>query len=201
MAERSGLTVNCVTFAERLRMPHGYNVGSRPLGGSEKNSAGVHGCTRPEAPRPRAGLPERRYTERRSSVLRALFYGSFRPRRRGPRRADERGISAVDWHHPQWLAISILIVIGSCTDALLTLVLVERGIAVEANPLMAPLMGHSALTFALVKVALTAGGVLLLTQLARLRAFGSIPVGVFLYLVLGIYGALITYEFSLLGLI
>jgi hypothetical protein len=66
---------------------------------------------------------------------------------------------------------------------------------------MAPLVGHSALTFALVKVALTAGGVLLLTQLARLRAFGSIPVGVFLYLVLGIYGALITYEFSLLGLI
>jgi Domain of unknown function (DUF5658) len=155
----------------------------------------------PKPPRPRAGLPERRYTERRSSVLRALFYGSFRPRRRGPRRADERGISAVDWHHPQWLAISMLIVIGSCTDALLTLVLVERGIAVEVNPFMAPLVGHSALTFALVKVALTAGGVLLLTQLARLRAFGSIPVGVFLYLVLGIYGALITYEFSLLGLI
>ena len=38
---------------------------------------------------------------------------------------------------------------------------------------MAPLVGGSALTFALVKVGLTAGGVLLLTQLARLRAFGA----------------------------
>ena len=40
---------------------------------------------------------------------------------------------------------------------------------------MAPLVGHSALAFALVKVGLTAGGVLLLTQLARMRAFGRIP--------------------------
>lgn len=152
-------------------------------------------------PHPRAGLPERRRGERRARVLRALLYGSFRPRRHGPRRGDERGISAVDWHHPQWLAISMLIVIGSCTDALLTLVLVERGIAVEANPLMAPLVGHSALAFALVKVVLTAGGVVLLTQLARIRAFGRIPVGVFLYLVLAIYGALITYEMNLLNML
>ncbi len=150
---------------------------------------------------PRAGLAERRRAERRSRVLRALLWGSLRPRRRGPRRADERTLNAVDWHHPQWLAVSMLIVIGSCTDALLTLVLVERGLAVEANPLMAPLVGHSALAFALVKVVLTAGGVLLLTQLARLRAFGNIPVGVFLYLVLAIYGALITYECSLLNVL
>ena len=65
----------------------------------------------------------------------------------------------------------------------------------EANPLMAPLVGRfRAALSPLVKVALTAGGVLLLTQLARIRAFGSIPVGVFLYLVLAIYGALIIYE-------
>ena len=46
---------------------------------------------------------------------------------------------------------------------------------------MAPLVGGSALSFALVKVGLTAGGVVLLTQIARIRAFGRIPVGVFLY--------------------
>jgi hypothetical protein len=152
-------------------------------------------------PHPRAGLAERRRGERRISVLRALLYGSLRPRRRGPRRTDERTLNAVDWHHPQWLAVSMLIVIGSCIDALLTLVLVERGLAVEANPFMAPLIGHSTLAFALVKVALTAGGVMLLTHLARVRAFGNIPVGVFLYLVLAIYGVLITYECSLLNLL
>lgn len=153
-----------------------------------------------KAPRPRAGLPERRRGERRSQILRALFYGSFRPRRRGPRRADERLVTALDWHHPQWLAVSMLIVIGSCTDALLTLILVERGIATEANPLMAPLVGpNSGLAFALVKVVLTAAGVVLLTQLARIRAFGRIPAGMFLYLVLAIYGVVIGYELHLLN--
>jgi len=131
-------------------------------------------------------------------VLRALLHGSFRPRRRAPRRADESGLSAVDWHHPQWLAIAILIVVFSCTDALLTLVLLERG-AYEANPMMAPLVVGPASAFAVVKIGLTAGGVVLLTQLARLRAFGRIPVGVLLYLVLAIYGALIAYEFGLLN--
>jgi Domain of unknown function (DUF5658) len=149
----------------------------------------------------RAGLPERRRGERRSQILRALLYGSFRPRRRGPRRAAERLVSALDWHHPQWLAVSMLIVIGSCTDALLTLVLVGRGIAIEANPLMAPLVGDSPLAFALVKVALTAGGVVLLTQLARIRAFGRIPAGMFLYLVLAIYGIVILYELKLLDML
>lgn len=142
--------------------------------------------------------PERRRSERRRHVLRALLHGSFRPRRRGPRRADEHQVSAVDWHHPQWLAIAMLIVMFSAADALLTLMLMERG-AYEINPFMAPLVGGSALSFALVKVGLTAGGVVLLTQIARVRAFGRIPVGVFLYSVLALYGALIAYEFSLLN--
>jgi len=141
---------------------------------------------------------ERRRTDRRRHVLRALLHGSFNPRRHGPRRAEECAVSAVDWHHPQWLAIAVLIVVFSCTDALLTLMLVERG-ASEANPLMAPLVGGSGVAFALVKIGLTAGGVVLLTQLARMRAFGGLPVGVLLYTVLAIYGALIAYEFGLLN--
>jgi hypothetical protein len=53
--------------------------------------------------------------------------------------------------------------------------------------------------FALVKVGLTALGVVLLTQLARLRAFGSVPVGAFLYTVLALYAALVLYEIRLLN--
>jgi hypothetical protein len=48
------------------------------------------------------------------------------------------------------------------------------------------------------KIGLTALGVLLLTQVARLRTFGRIPVGAILYSVLIIYGTLIFYEFRLL---
>ena len=140
---------------------------------------------------------ERRHTERRTRVLRALMYGGINPRRRGPRRAGERALSAVDWHHPQWLAVALLIVMFCCADAFLTLVLMQHG-AYEVNPFMAPLVGHSASAFAVIKIGLTGAGVLLLTQLARLRAFGRIPVGAFLYSVLAIYIVLVVYEFRLL---
>ncbi|MBS0364691.1 MAG: hypothetical protein JSR67_02570 [Proteobacteria bacterium] len=144
------------------------------------------------------GLPERRGSERRSRVARALLLGNLRPRRRGPRRAADRSVIAVDWHHPQWLAVAILIMMLSVGDALLTLELLRRG-AYEANPMMAPLLADSGLAFAMVKIGLTAAGVLLLTQLARLRAFGGITVGAVLYAVLALYGALIWYEVHLLA--
>jgi hypothetical protein len=151
---------------------------------------------RPRRPGDRA--PERRGPDRRKHVIRSLVYGSFHPRRRGPRRADDKNLTAVDWHHPQWLAIGMLIVVFSCGDALLTLTLMAHG-AYELNPFMASLIGGSAERFALVKISLTAGGVVLLTQLARLRTFGRIPVGLILYSVLVLYGTLIFYEFRMLG--
>ncbi len=143
-------------------------------------------------------VPQHRGPDRRKRVLWSLVYGSFNPRRRGPRRAGENLLTAVDWHHPQWLAIGMLIVGFSCGDALLTLMLMARG-AYEMNPLMAALIGGSATRFAFVKITLTSLGVVLLTQLSRLRTFGRIPVGLILYGVLALYGTLIFYEFQLLG--
>jgi hypothetical protein len=143
---------------------------------------------------------ERRRAERRRQVLRALLLGSLHARRRAPRRASEQTLAAVDWHHPQWLATAILIVVFSSADALLTLALVEHG-AYEVNPLMRPLVGGSALGFTLVKVGLTGGGVVLLTLLARMRLFGRLPAGLLLYALLVGYGALILYEFGLLDLL
>jgi Domain of unknown function (DUF5658) len=140
---------------------------------------------------------ERRGIERRTRVLRALLHGSFRPRRRAPRRAGERALGAVDWHHPQWLATAMLIVMLCAVDAFLTLVLMERG-ASEMNPVMGALLGGSALAFAIVKIGLTGSGVVLLTLLARARAFGRVTVGALLYGVLAAYAILVAYEFSLL---
>ena len=113
--------------------------------------------------------------DRRKRVFRSLIYGSFHPRRRGPRRAGEASLVAVDWHHPQWLAISVLIVTFSCADAFLTLVLMQRG-AYEVNPVMASLLGGSGVSFAFVKIGLTAMGVVVLTQLARLRTLSLIHI-------------------------
>jgi hypothetical protein len=177
-----------------LKRAHDHGATRRT---QEQQQTMSRGLSDREPPAAAPAPPERRGGERRTSVLRALAYGSFNPRRRAPRRVDERALIGVDWHHPQWLAIAILIVVLSCADALLTLMLVERG-AYEANPLMAPLVLGSGLAFTGVKIGLTAAGVVLLTQLARLRAFGNIPVGVLLYMVLAVYGVLIAYECGLL---
>jgi hypothetical protein len=142
-------------------------------------------------------LDRRRGPDRRKQWIRALWYGSFNPRRRASRRDGERRFSSVDWHDPQWLAVAMLIVLFSCVDAFLTLTLVDHG-AYEVNPFMAPLVGGSGLAFALVKIGLTAGGVVLLTLLASMKAFGRVPVSLLLYTVLLGYGVLLFYEFRLL---
>lgn len=140
---------------------------------------------------------KRKASDRRERMFYSLMYGSFNPRRRSPRRTDARSLRDVDWHQPQWLAVAMLIVVLSSVDAALTLTLISHG-AYEVNPLMAPIVGGSALVFTLVKVGMTAGGVVLLTLVARMRAFGKIPVSLLLYAVLVGYGALVVYELRLL---
>jgi hypothetical protein len=130
--------------------------------------------------------------ERRQRTLYSLFYGNFNPRRRSPRRTDSRSLGDLDW-----LAVAMLIVVLSCVDAALTLSLMSHG-AYEVNPIMAPIVGGSPLVFTIIKVGLTAGGVVLLTLVARMKAFGKIPVGFLLYAVLIGYGTLVVYELKLL---
>lgn len=143
--------------------------------------------------------PERRRgPDRRTRVARSLVYGSLHPRRLGPRRDGERSLGAIDWHHPWWLAVATLIVSLCAGDAVLTVMLIDRG-AYELNPLLAPLIGGSGVLFALVKVGATGIGVVLLTLLSRFKAFGRLPVPILLYGVLAGYGVLIAYELRLLG--
>jgi Domain of unknown function (DUF5658) len=141
--------------------------------------------------------PERRVrTERRRSILRALWHGNFARRRVAPRRLHERHAVVTDWFHPQWLAIGILILLLCSADAFLTLTLISYG-ATEVNPLMDPLVRGSGHGFAYWKFGLTAMGVVLLTVLARLRIWGK-AVGLILYLVLAGYAVLVGYELFLL---
>lgn len=129
-------------------------------------------------------------------MFRALWRGNFERRRVAPRRTTERHVVVTDWFHPQWLAVSILILLLCSADALLTLTLVSHG-AIEINPLMAPLVTGSGHAFAGWKLGLTALGVVFLTLLARLEVFGR-SVGAILYIVLGMYVVLVAYELFLL---
>ena len=139
----------------------------------------------------------RRGPDRRTRVARAILYGSFKPRRLGPRRTGEERLGAIDWYHPWWLAIATLILALCASDAVLTVVLINRG-ANELNPVLAPLIGSGAL-FVAVKVGLTGVSVTLLMLLSRIRAFGRMRVGLLLYAVLAGYAVLIGYEVHLLG--
>jgi hypothetical protein len=149
-----------------------------------------------EAPASRA-RDRRDATDRRRRLLHALFVGGLTPRRRAHRRDLEGPHPVLDLHEARWLAVAMLIMLLSVGDAILTVRLMELG-AVEVNPLMALLLDSGSSGFAYLKVALTALGVVVLTVMARLHAFGRIPVSLVLYLILGLYCCLITYEFWLL---
>ena len=136
-------------------------------------------------------------SERRLSILGALWHSSFARRRLGPRRDTDRHPVMTDWFQPQWLATSMIIMILSIVDAVITLELISRG-AIEINPLMEPLVRGSGHSFALWKLGLTSMGVVVLTMVARLRVFGRVAVGSILYVVLAGYLVLVGYEFSLL---
>ena len=95
------------------------------------------------------------------------------------------------------MLIAVMILLLSVADALLTLTLISHG-ALEENPVMAPLLQGSAEGFAAVKLGLTAIGVLVLMAVARVRAFGRLPVGALLYVVLTAYAVLVAYELRML---
>lgn len=142
-------------------------------------------------------LSKRRRPDRRKSTFRALIHGSLNPRRMGSRRSGEQSFSAVDLHHPQWLAVAMLTLLMCVADALLTITLLQRG-AYEANPVMEPLVHGSPLIFATIKFGLTASGLVVLILLARARLFRNVPVAAILYGVLLLYATLIGYEVWLL---
>jgi hypothetical protein len=146
------------------------------------------------------GATQRQWRDRRMRTLRALAFGNVQPRRRGPRRQEDVGFAAVDWHDSRWLAVALLILILSLVDAFLTLTLIAGG-ADEVNPFMDSLLGRMDRSFILWKLGLTGSGIIVLTILVRVRAFGMYIAGFILYTVLAAYIALISYEFWLLDLV
>jgi hypothetical protein len=145
---------------------------------------------------PAQRIERRIRTERRRSVLRALWHGNFARRRRAPRRGTDRVAAVTDWFEAQWLAVAVSVLLLSFADAMLTLTLISHG-ASEVNPLMDPLVRGSGHGFAYWKIGLTAMGVIVLTLLARLRIWGR-AVGNILYMTLLGYVVLVVYELFLL---
>ena len=99
----------------------------------------------------------------------------------------------MDWHHPWLFFLSVGIMLLSCTDAFLTLLLIERGM-IEANPVMAAVLGQGAATFAVSKVFMTGTSILILVFLAKFQFMNRLRTGLFLTLFFSLYSCLVCYE-------
>ena len=131
--------------------------------------------------------------DRRRFGWRTVMFGFLRSRRRDLRRnADADGIFT-DWHHPWLFFLAVGTMLLSCTDAFLTVVLLDLGM-IEANPLMDVLLGHGTALFAATKMAFTGFGILALVFLSRSRFLDRFRTGLILTTFFAAYACLVCYE-------
>jgi hypothetical protein len=130
--------------------------------------------------------------DRRALTWRTLLTSGLSPRRRGGRRAEEQD-QPVDFHEPRLLLVAVFMLLLSVADALLTVTLMTDG-AEETNPLLAFVLTDHPRLFAVVKMALTGFGVVLLVAVARARLFKLVRASVFLMWLAAAYCGLVAYE-------
>jgi hypothetical protein len=135
--------------------------------------------------------------DRRALTFKTLLRGGFLPRRRSGRRATDAELP-VDFHEPYLLVIAVVMLGLSVADALFTVKLMTDG-AEETNPLLAFVLNEHPRLFAVVKMALTGAGVVLLVAFSRTRVFRVVRASVFLPLLALAYLGLVAYEAWLVG--
>jgi hypothetical protein len=132
------------------------------------------------------------------SVKSLVYGGLYHNRRRGARRVGDADGYYVDWYEPPLMFLAVGVVLLSCADAFLTLVLLDLG-AVEVNAVMARLIEHDIALFAAVKIGLTALGVVVLVVHFSFRLFRRFPVRALLSLCLLGYLALLAHQLTMLS--
>jgi len=136
--------------------------------------------------------------QRRDRRVRHVLFADWRwawvGRRLASRRDGELAEYGVDLYEPRLLALGMLIFALSCTDAALTLILVGRGIATEANPFMAALLRYDVQTFVNLKLVFTGAGVLFLVALADAMFLRLVRVRRLMQFLLATYIAVVTLE-------
>ena len=136
---------------------------------------------------------QRAANDRRHVSWRTVLYGFLRSRRRGLRRDADAHVIFLDWHHPWLFFLAVGTMLLSCTDAFLTLILLEHGM-IEANPFMASVMEYGTSVFAATKIAMTAFGIFTLVFLAKARFLDRFRTGLFLTMFFSGYACLVCWE-------
>lgn len=141
---------------------------------------------------------ERRDNPRRRFSRRTLFGALFWKRRRNFRRDDDRINSYIDWYGPLPLLASLLVIVLSFADALLTMILLNNG-AMEMNILMDWLIKKDIRTFAVAKMAVTGLAIVVLVMHFNFRVYRIIAVRYIMYALVPVYVLLIAHELSMLA--
>lgn len=142
-------------------------------------------------------IEQRAVCDRRDFSWRTVYYGFLRSRRHNLRREQDAEVLFLDWHHPWLFFLAVGTMILSCLDAFMTLLLLEQGM-IEANPIMAAILGQGTTAFAVTKMAMTGTSVLILVFLAKARFMNRLRTGLFLTVFFSIYACLVCYEFVFL---
>ena len=144
-----------------------------------------------------AVVDNRAELDRRMFSWRTILYGFARSRRHKLRREIDAEVLFLDWHHPWLFFLAVGIMIMSCLDAFMTLQLLDRGM-VEANPIMAAILGQGTTAFAASKMLMTGTSILILVFMAKAGFLNRMRTGLFLTMFFSIYACLVCYEFVLL---
>ena len=134
---------------------------------------------------------------RRLFTWRTVFFGFLRSRRRDVRRGTDHDVVFLDWHHPWLFFLAVGTMLLSCIDAIMTLKLLDAGM-IEANPIMAVLLGHGTAAFAASKMILTGTSILILVFLAKARFLNRLRTGLLLTVIFSFYCCIVCYEFIFL---
>ncbi len=136
----------------------------------------------------------RQYPSRRVFSWSTALFGFLRSHRRTLRRVEDADSLFTDWHHPWLFFLAVGIMVLSCADAFMTLLLLEHGM-VEANPIMAAMLDQGIGRFSTSKFALTGICVLTLVFLARTAFMNLMRTGLLLTFFFSIYCCLVCYQF------
>jgi hypothetical protein len=141
----------------------------------------------------------RRCEDRRSRhLLLSDWRWSYRGRRKSIRRTADSSRVILDWYHPSLLFFIVTTYLLSGIDAILTLTLLEMGVATEANPFMQILLAENVRLFAGVKSLVTGVGLICLALYSNHCLFTRLRVDRLIYALFTMYCVLVAYEVQLL---
>lgn len=166
-------------------MQKGAEYGSGALTKEENNSDGAKISA--------TGMPRNRI-DRRHFTLKTILYGFINPRRRNPRRVEDKGSYHADFFDRALLYPAVGTVLLSAMDALLTLISIGNGQATEVNSLMASLIETGSASFAAWKLVGTIVGVVILMSMANMRVLAGLRAKSVLYILFGGYALLVSYQ-------